>query len=177
MSQASISHFERGHALEEQGFFEQAFEEFMAGANAGDAFCMTRLALLYTLGKGVACCDYDKAIEWETKAHEAGSPMALFNLGITHRMKGDLLEARSCFEKALSAGDNSAALELAKLYVVSPKESETVQYYLGLALSDDSLGEAAREDAQKLLAQVEVKVPAEAAKSPVPTPSHLPLRG
>jgi TPR repeat protein len=77
MSQASISHFERGHALEDQGFFEQAIGEFMAGANAGDASCMTRLAMLYTLGKGVACCDYDKAIEWETKAHEADSPMAL----------------------------------------------------------------------------------------------------
>lgn len=156
MSQPSYSHFERGDALEEQGCLEQAFEEFIAGANAGDASCMTRLALLYTLGKGVACCDFDRAIEWETKAHEAGSPMALFNLGITHRMKGDLLKARSCFEKALSAGDNNAALELAKLYIVSPKESETVKYYVGLALMDESLSEAERQEAEQLLTQAEV---------------------
>lgn len=154
MDRSANSHFERGDALEEQGYFEQAFEEFSAGATAGDAFCMSRLALLYTLGKGVDCCDYDKAIEWETKAHEAGDTSAQLNLGITHRMKGDLLEARACFEKALRAGDNSAALELAKLYVVSPKESETVRYYLDLVLADDSLCEADREEATRLISRI-----------------------
>lgn len=148
------SHFVRGDALEEQGLFEQALEAFSAGANAGDVSCMTRLALLYTNGQGVDCCDFDKAIEWEMKAHEAGDSMALFNLGITHRMKGDLLEARACFEEALSAGDNSAALQLAKLYVVSPKESEMVRHYLGMVLADDTLCEAEREEAASLLARL-----------------------
>ncbi len=154
MDPSADSHFERGDALEEQGSFEQAFEEFSAGAKAGDVSCMTRLALLYTLGKGIDCCDYDKAIEWETKAHEAGDTTAQFNLGITYRMKGDLLEARACFEKALRAGDNSAALELAKLYVVSPKESETVKNYLGLVLADTSLCEVEREEATRLLSRI-----------------------
>ena len=154
MDAPADSHFERGDALEEQGSFAQAFEEFTAGAKAGDVSCMTRLALLYTLGKGIDCCDFDQAIEWEKKAHEAGSTMALFNLGVTYRMKGDLLEARACFEKALSAGDNSAALELAKLYVVSPKESETARNYLNLVLADHSLCEAEREEARGLLSRI-----------------------
>ena len=68
MDSPADSHFERGDALEEQGSFEQAFEEFTAGAKAGDVSCMTRLALLYTLGKGIHCCDYDQAIEWEEKS-------------------------------------------------------------------------------------------------------------
>ena len=154
MDHSADSHFQRGDALEEQGFFEQAFEEFSAGANAGDASCMTRLALLYTLGKGVDCCDFDKAIEWETKAHEAGGSVAQFNLGITYRMKGNLLEARACFEKALSAGDNSAALELAKLFIVSPREVETVRAYLGLVLADESLCDSDHEEARALLARI-----------------------
>lgn len=154
MSPAAYSHFQRGDALEEQGCFEQAFEAFSAGANAGDASCMTRLALLYTLGKGVDCCDLDKAVEWEMKAHEAGGSQAQFNLGITYRMKGDLLEARACFENALSAGNKSAALELAKLYIVSPKEAATVKAYLDLVLADESLCDSDREEARALLARV-----------------------
>lgn len=154
MEPSTDSLFERGDALEEQGLFEQAFEAFSAGAEAGDASCMTRLALLYTLGKGIPFSDYDKAIEWETKAYEGGYALALFNLGITYRMKGDLLAARACLEKALAAGDNSAALELAKLYVVSPKESETVRDYLGLVIGDDSLCEAEREEAARLLSRL-----------------------
>lgn len=154
MGHSADSHFQRGDALEEQGCFEQAFEEFSAGATAGDASCMTRLALMYTLGKGVDCCDFDKAIEWEMKAHEAGGSVAQFNLGITYRMKGDLLEARACFEKALSAGDNSAALELAKLYIVSPKEIATVRANLGLVLADESLCDSEREAAWALLARM-----------------------
>lgn len=147
-------HFQRGDALEEQGCLEQAFEEFSLGANAGDAACMTGLALLYTLGKGIDCCDLDKAIEWEMKALEAGGRLAQFNLGITYRMKGDLLEARACFEKALSAGDNSAALQLAKLYIVSPRETEVVRAYLGVVLADESLCDSDREEARTLLARI-----------------------
>jgi TPR repeat protein len=151
---SSTSHFELGDALEDQGRLEEAFAEFTAGAEAGDASCMTRLALLYSLGKGVNCCDYDKAIEWETKAHAAGYPMALFNLGITYRIKGDLLQAKTCFERALAEGDNSAALELAKLYLVSPKETETVKRYLSQVITDNSLCESEREAARKLLSEI-----------------------
>lgn len=154
MSRAAASYLERGDALEAKGAFKQAFKEFASGAEAGDANCMLRLALLYTLGKGVDCCDYDKAIEWETKALESGSTMAQVNLGITYRIKGDILKARSYFEQALSAGDNGAALELAKLYAVSSSESEKVRYYLGLVLDDHSLFEAEREEAKNLLSRI-----------------------
>lgn len=157
MDASADSFFERGDALEEQGLFEEAFEQFTIGANAGDADCMTRLALMYTLGKGIECCDYDKAIEWEKRAHEAGSALAQFNLGITYRLKGNLLDARACFESVLSAGDNSAALELAKLYVVSPKESETVRNYLELVLADESICEADRDEARALLSRIQGK--------------------
>lgn len=154
MGHPADSHFQRGDALEEQSCFEQAFQEFSAGAHAGDASCMTRLALLYTLGQGVDRCDFDKAIEWELKAHAAGVSAAQFNLGITYRMKGDLIEARRCFEKALSAGDNSAALELAKLYLVSPKEVETVRAYLHLVLADESMCESDQKEARALLERI-----------------------
>ncbi len=148
---ADDSHLERGDSLEDQGRLDEAFAEFMAGAELGDPHCMTRLAVMYTLGMGVNCCDYDKAIEWEARAYEAGDLSALFNMGISYRIKGDIVAAKECFEEALEAGYSSAALQLAKLYIVSPKEVEVVRKYLLVVVGDSSLSESDREEAEDLL--------------------------
>jgi tetratricopeptide (TPR) repeat protein len=147
------NYFEEGDAFEESGFYEKAFAAFLAGAKSGSTSCMKRLASLYTMGKGMGFADFDEAIEWEKRAVEAGDKTALFNLGVSYRMVGKVLQAKACFESALKAGDNSAALELAKLYAVSEKEALKVEGFLKQVIQDTSLCEADHENAKRLLSE------------------------
>lgn len=146
--------FLKGDELYENGNFEEAFSAFLMAAEQGDTSCMTRVASMYTCGEGVSC-DFDKAIEWELKAIEGGETSALVNLGISYRMKGNLKKARYWFEKAIEAGDGCGALELAKLYMVTPKESERAGSYLCLAIANNNMCEADIEEAQELLAELQ----------------------
>lgn len=145
--------FLNGDELFENGEFELAFAAFLSAAEEGCAHSMLRLASMYTSGEGVPC-NYDKAIEWELKAVERGDLAALLNLGISYRIKGNILEAKYWFEKSLEAGDGSGALELAKLYMVSSKEKAKVIEYLQFAISAENMCEADIEEAQGLLAQL-----------------------
>jgi TPR repeat protein len=85
------------------------------------------------------------------KAIEAGELTSLLNLAITYRMRGDMVSAKHWFEKALDSGDPEAALQLAKLYMVSEKEHETVRRYLELVINDELSLEVSREEAVDLL--------------------------
>ena len=144
------NYFLEGDSLFEQQKLEEAFSAFLNGANNGDVACMTRVASMYSCGEGVAC-DYDKAIMWESKAVELGDISAMVNLGISYRIKGDLLKAKYWFEKSHQAGDGSGSIELAKLYLVSDKETDNVKYYLEQALKSGNLCEAEIEEANNLL--------------------------
>ncbi|WP_043649179.1 tetratricopeptide repeat protein [Chitinilyticum litopenaei] len=146
--------FLKGDELYEKGDFAGAFAAFMQAAMEGDTSCMLRVAVMYTCGEGVNC-DYDKAIEWELKAVEGGEISALVNLGISFRIKGDIRKAKHWFERAIESGDGSGALELAKLYLVSPKENERTIEYLKLAISSKNMCEVEVEEAQKLLSELE----------------------
>lgn len=150
--------FLEGDALYEQGELKKAFEIFQRAAADGDTSSMIRLASMYTCGEGVQC-DYDKAVEWELTAVQNGDVSALFNLGVTYRIKGDIRQSKSWFEKALQAGDPSAAMELAELYLVSDKEVDTVVFYLKKALEcKEKLCEADIEEANTLLAELGVNL-------------------
>lgn len=150
--------FLEGDTLYEKGELKKAFEIFLRAATNGDTSSMIRVASMYTCGEGIQC-DYDKAIEWELKAAENGDVSALFNLGVTYRIKGDIRQSKSWFEKALQAGDPSAAMELAELYLVSDKEVDTVTFYLKKALDcKEKLCEADIEEANTLLAELGVNL-------------------
>jgi TPR repeat protein len=144
--------FLEGDALFESGDFLAAFSRFLQAAESGDSNCMLRVASMYTNGEGVRC-DYDRAVAWELKAVGAGNVSAMVNVGISYRIKGDLVNAKHWFEQALAAGDGSGALELAKLYRVSEKETGRVVEYLKLALANPQMCQADIEDAQQLLAE------------------------
>ena len=145
--------FLKGDELYEKGDFVGAFSAFMQAAKEGNTSCMTRVASMYTCGEGINC-DYDKAIEWELKAIEGGEVTALVNLGISYRIKGDIRKAKHWFERAIESGDGSGALELAKLYMVSPKEKERTIGYLNLAITSSNMCEADIEEAQELLSEL-----------------------
>jgi TPR repeat protein len=69
-------------------------------------------------------------------------------------MKGDIRKSKKWFEKAIKSGDGSAALQLAKLYMVSDKEKDTVKFYLKHAINNENMCEADIEEAEKLLSEM-----------------------
>ena len=142
--------FNQAHEVYEKGDYRTAFQLFLPGAEDGNIDAMTRIAIMYTSGEGVIC-DYDKSIEWEKKAIASGSTSALLNIGITYRIKGDIKLSRYWFEKSLDSGDGEAALQLAKLYMVSDKEIDRIRVYLNIAINSECMCEASIEEAKQLL--------------------------
>ena len=149
----SEKQFLKGDALFEEGKYKESFSIFMSCAKNGNVSCMTRVAQMYTCGEGTPC-DYDKAIQWELKAIEAGDVSAMFNVGITYRIKGNIIESKHWFEKALEAGDGSGAIELAKLYMVSEKESGRVKELLTIAINSENMCESDVEEAKQYLSNI-----------------------
>lgn len=144
--------------LYDEGGFEEAFELFSKLAEAGDTSAMTRLADMYSAAKGVEY-DFEKIIHWEEKAAGLGDPTGMYNLGITYRNAGDVRKARQWLEKALQCGDGEAALEIAKLYLISEKETETVRHYLELAQSTGSLTEDSSDELARLMKEISSRKP------------------
>lgn len=136
--------------LYEEGKYQEAFAKFLQAAKQGDTSCMVHVASMYTCGEGVEC-DYDQAIEWELKAIESGDVTAMNNVGISYRIKGDIIKSKHWLEKSLEAGEDGSALELAKLYMVSEKETDKVKTYLAKVISSKNVCEAEVEEAQQLL--------------------------
>jgi uncharacterized protein len=130
--------------------YKEAFEQFLLLAKHGDSAAMTRVAAMYGEGKGVEY-DFQECVGWDMKAADAGSQAALFNLGISYRNIGDVRVARRWFEKSLQVGDGEAALELAKMYLISELETERVKKYLEQALQSKNICEASREESERLL--------------------------
>lgn len=114
--------------------YKKALKLFIESANYGDVDSMVMLGIMYGSGKGVDI-DFNKSIEWDKKAVEAGSISAILNLGITYRTIGDILKSKYWFEKSLDAGDTEAALHLAKLYMISELEIEKTNKYLDIIIN------------------------------------------
>ncbi|WP_339133399.1 MAG: tetratricopeptide repeat protein [Candidatus Electrothrix sp. GW3-4] len=134
----------------DEGDYVKAFELFNKAARMGDDSSMSRIALMYYSGDGVDV-DIETSIEWDKKAVEAGSFTSLLNLAVTYRALGDIKKAKYWFEKSLAAGNGEAALQLAKLYMVSDKEVETVRKYLRIAIEHDNMYEESVDEAKLLL--------------------------
>jgi uncharacterized protein len=133
--------------------YKEAFEQFLYLAKQGNSSAMTRVAVMYGEGKGVEY-DFEECVRWDMKAADAGSQAALLNLGISYRNTGDARAAKRWFEKSLQMGDGEAALELAKMYLISELETERVKKYLDQALQSKNTCEASREEARQLLIKI-----------------------
>lgn len=134
----------------DEGNYKRAFDLFMELANLNDPSGMTRVALMYAEGEGVKK-DYDLSMEWDRKAIEAGCILSLTNLAITYRMMGDIINAKKYFEKAIEAGDDDAALALAKLYMVTDLERNKIIQLLKLVTSSSNVTDDSKEQALLLL--------------------------
>jgi TPR repeat protein len=150
--------FDQADGAYQGGDLEAAFRLFLKAAEDGDASAMSRLALMYGDGEGV---DYDlaKSIYWDKKAIAAGNLSSLSNLAITYRTLGDIRKARHYFDEAIQSGDGDAALELAKLYMVSDKEKQKqkqkVMELLRIVLNSKSVCISSVEEAKEIIKEMQ----------------------
>lgn len=134
----------------ENGDYFKAFSIFLGLAERGDTSAMLRVANMYSCSKGVEF-NIEKALEWEKRAANAGDDLAFLNLAITYRNNGEYKKAKHWLEKAISANNGDAALELAKMYMISDRERANIRKYLSIAIESDFSTEETKECASKLL--------------------------
>jgi len=80
------------------------------------------------------------------------------NVGLCHRDKGNENRARFWLQRALEKGDGDSALELAKLYAKKRKDNRNrakTLRYLRLAVRSKSTTDASREEARRMLREIE----------------------
>ncbi len=163
MQNLSIEEIEtQAYDLYEKGEYKQAFDKFMQLATDYTCpYAMQHLAIMYVYGEGVEQ-DYDKSMEWDKKSIALGNSTSMNNLAITYRMIGDIVQSKYWFEQAIQAGNIDSALPLAKLYMVSEKETDTIKKLLqqmlnGAEKDPYSFCEADIEEATMLLEQYKLE--------------------
>jgi len=142
---------------EQEERYEEAYSLFHQLAKMGNAYAMSALARLYEDGRGVKP-DFNKALWWAEQAIAGGNVTAIYNLAVTYRRIGNLRQAKGLFERVLALGELSAALDLAKMFMISDKETETVRKYLNMVLLGTpqiDVSEDNFEEAEKLLAELD----------------------
>lgn len=142
--------FAQADKLFDKKKYKSAFKMFLLLSEAGDTHSMSRLANMYFSGQGVEH-DVEKSIVWDIKAAQLGNSVSCLNLGVTFRSIGDIRQSKKWFELALEAGHGEAAIELAKMYLISELEIDRAKTYLNIALSGKSLSEDSRNEATELL--------------------------
>lgn len=134
----------------ERGEKEKAAVLFLQAANAGDNNAMSRIALMYSEGEGVEK-SIEKSIEWDLKAIQKGNTSSMLNIAITYRTIGNILESKKWLETAIEAGNHEAALDLAKLYMVSNMKDDKISSLLFSIIKSNSVSEECKEEAAFLI--------------------------
>jgi TPR repeat protein len=111
--------FDEAIAAANDGKFAEAFQEFSALAEQGDARAQQALGWMYYEGQGRAR-DYQQAAQWYRRAAEQGNVTAQINLAqMLAYGKGipqDFVEAARWWHKLAEQGDSGAQAALAGLY-------------------------------------------------------------
>jgi len=113
-----------------------AFEMYALAANAGDAYSMNRLALMYDNGEHVAQ-DYVEAFEWYMRAAEAGLPAAMSNVASMYNagdgVGRDYGKAMEWWRRAADNGYSYAYYAIGDLYLggkgVTEDATEAAAWY------------------------------------------------
>lgn len=142
-------------AFYENGDYKKAFRLYMKDASNGDSSAMGAMANMYSES---VCfpANLQKSIEWEVKEIEQEKndewrASSIQNLAITYRFLGDLKAYKYFLEKSLRLGEYDSALDLARLYNVSDKESEKVKQLLVTVLESNKVCQMTEEEAEQLL--------------------------
>lgn len=150
----NLNYFDQGVLAYEKKAYRKAFKLFLSGLANNEFECLSWLSNMYTTGLGVEC-NYEKAIEMDLKIFQLGNISGALNLGIDYRMIGDIKKSKYWFETAFNLGDMEAALELAKLYMVSDLEIEKITHFLKLVVRSNDVTEDSKEQAKNFLVMYE----------------------
>ena len=127
--------------------FELAFEMYSLAAEAGDAYAMNRVGLMYDRGEFVRQ-DFDKAFDWYLKAAEAGLPAAQSNVGSMYNVgdgvRQSYAEALHWFRLAADNGYAYAMYALGDMYLagngVAKDAEEATAWYQKASDGGDANG-------------------------------------
>jgi len=115
----AIAGFDEGSAAYRLGDYDRAFEEFVAGANAGDPRAQYKLGAMYHHGRGVQR-HYGWAAVWYLKSARQGYTPAQSNLAVLHEqglgLPQDYERAAYWYRKAAEQGDPFAQANIGRLY-------------------------------------------------------------
>jgi TPR repeat protein len=147
--------FRLGDTAEEAGDYVRARQLFEQGAALGHESCLTRLALMFDVGKGVEI-DKPFAMRCYRRAWRRGrSQVAANNIAILYREAGNRRAMFRWFKRGAEHGDGDALVELAKCYLGGlgvRRSANEALVRLSAALTSSNISEASREEAAALLA-------------------------
>jgi TPR repeat protein len=114
------------------------------------------LGNLYASGKG-ARKNLERAAHWYKKAYKNGNNDGALNLAIDRRNAGSMRSAVVWFKKAIAMNSGEACIELAKVYNSRKggRKAATNLLKRALRLNRDHISDAAKEEAESLLKQME----------------------
>ena len=147
----------RGCAAEDAGDYELARTCYAQAAALGDPIGLTSLAYLHELGLGVTV-DKARAMQLYRRAwrlHRDGC--AANNIAILYRERGDRRAMFRWFQRCAATGDGDAYVELAKCYrdgLGVRRSPELVARWLGAALAEVHISEAARDEAEAMMGAI-----------------------
>ena len=137
---AVAADFNRGVSAYQDGDFATAYAEWLPLAENGDLAAQYNLAVLLEYGLGVAR-DLGAAVDWYTRAAEAGYPLAQVKIGDFYQSgfwgTGRLTDAIDWYRLAAEQGDGTAAEKLASLGVA---HGGTVEPGLPASTAQEGMG-------------------------------------
>ena len=127
--------------------YQRAFEMYSLAAEAGDAYAMNRVGLMYDRGEFVAQ-DFGQAFDWYLKAAETGLPAAQSNVGSMYSagdgVRQNYAEALHWFRLAADNGYGYAMYALGDMYLagngVAKDAEEATAWYQKASDAGDANG-------------------------------------
>lgn len=151
----------RGCEAEEAGDYELARTCYERAAALRDPIGLTNLAYLYDVGLGVAA-DKARAMQLYRRAWRLhGDGCAANNIAILYRERGDRRAMVRWYQRCAATGDGDAQVELAKCYrdgLGVRRSPEHMARRLAAALASSHVTDAAREEAEAMMAAIRPRV-------------------
>lgn len=123
--QSAIADVEKGRQLMEQSKFDEAMQEFLPAAQAGNADAEELIGVMYAMGLGVERDDR-RAFEWYLRASMKAHPGAQSGIGwyyeVGRGVSKDLVRAYMWYVLSAIGGDPDAAISQEEVIKKMTKE-------------------------------------------------------
>jgi len=149
----------RGQKQQDEGNLKSGFRLLLRAAKLGDSGAQHNLGYTYDVGIGVRP-NRAAAMYWYKKAYNnrRGGGLPATNIGTIFRDEQNYPEAVRWFRRAVRHGIADANLEIARIYLMNPKQHEKAIPCLKAVLKGTppiGVGEDTQHEARKLLKRIE----------------------